>query len=147
MDVKFKLLDKDNAKLPTRGTEDSAGLDIYSPVDFTVPPTSVFYGVGRYQVPTGLAVALPKSHQGTTKPRSGHGFNRGIDVFEGTIDADYRGEIKILMYNFTATPVEFKKGDKIAQLVITKVEMLNPVDADDLDTTKRGKGGFGHTGE
>ncbi|MMZ47343.1 Deoxyuridine 5'-triphosphate nucleotidohydrolase [compost metagenome] len=148
MDLKVKLLSED-AVLPTRGTDQSAGLDLYATEDFTVPATQTIgmaAQIGRYIVDTKIAVAIPKGMVGTVKPRSGLGIVRGVDAFEGTIDSDYRGPIKVLLYNTNPFPVDIKKGDRIAQLVVTKVEMLKPVSVASLDTTARGEGGLGHTG-
>lgn len=149
-ELKIKL--SEGAYLPERKTEQSAGLDLYSPIDFTIPPSHSVRGgtavaVGTYQVNTGVAIQLDKGWEATSRSRSGMAFVDGIVAFFGTIDADYRGEIKVLFYNMTPRSYEVKRGDRIAQLVISPVGMpaLKVVDA--LDETERGKGGFGHTGK
>ena len=147
-ELKVKLMFKD-AVLPTRGTERSVGLDLYSPIDFTIPPCTA-YGraveLGRYTVDTGVAIGLKPEQVAFVKPRSGLGFNRKVDVFEGTIDEDYRGSIKVLLYNTSHQPIDIKKGDRIAQLIIQKFEKEEPVKVKSLDDTARGTGGLGSTG-
>lgn len=143
---------KEGGTLPTRGTEGAAGYDLYSPIDFTIPATQSVRGtaavaVGRYEVDVQVCFQLPVGLQGTVKPRSGLGFKSGLTVFEGTIDSDFIGSVKVLMYNMTGRNVDIKKGDRIAQIVFTQVfaPNLNPVNK--LEETLRGDSGFGSTGK
>ena len=133
-----KKLDE-SAVVPTRGSELSAGYDVSSIVDIVVP------SLGRVAVPTGLAIKLPVGTYGRIAPRSGLAFKHGIDVLAGVVDADFRDEVKVILYNTSGVEYEIKKGDRIAQLIIEKIEMLNVATVDDLDETTR-SGGFGSTG-
>lgn len=139
-----------NAKLPTRATDLAAGLDLYALEDFVLPAAHTVgkaVHVGRYRARTGIAVHLAPGYEGQVRPRSGLGFNDGITVFLGTIDADYQGEINVLLFNTTIKERQFFSGDRIAQLVISPVAMPVPVLADKpAAPTKRGTGGLGHTG-
>jgi dUTP pyrophosphatase len=148
--LKFKRL-HDEAILPTRNNEDDAGLDLYAVDDIEVPPSEVdrsFVGVriGRAKVPTGIAVDIPKGYDGKIKGRSGLAFIDDIMCFEGTIDAPYRGELGVLLYNLTGRPYQVRKGDRVAQLVINKCELPKPEWADDLSFGSRGENGFGDSG-
>lgn len=132
---------------PTVGSKYSAGLDIATPYDFTLPPLSIINGggVGRMIINTGFKIELPPQTYGRIAPRSGLAVKR-IDVGAGVIDNDYRGEIGVILYNYSTEPKEFKKGDRIAQLIITPY--ITPIVEikDELDETERGCGGFGSTG-
>ncbi len=103
---------------------------------------------GRALVPTGLALALPAGHEGQVRPRSGLAARYGVTVLNapGTIDADYRGEVKIILVNFGDAPFEIRRGDRIAQLVVAPVAAVSFVLRETLDETQRGAGGFGSTG-
>jgi dUTP pyrophosphatase len=133
-----KKLDE-SAVVPVRGSELAAGYDLSSIVDIVVP------SLGRVAVPTGLAVKVPVGTYGRIAPRSGLAFKHGIDVLAGVVDADYRDEVRVILYNTSGTDYEIKTGDRIAQLVVEKIEMLDVEVVDDLDETSR-KGGFGSTG-
>ncbi|AGE56027.1 dUTP pyrophosphatase [Acanthocystis turfacea Chlorella virus MO0605SPH] len=133
-----KKLDE-SAVVPTRGTALSAGYDLSSVADVVVP------SLGRVAVPTGLAIKVPANTYGRIAPRSGLAFKHGIDVLAGVVDADYRAEVKVILYNTSGVDYEIKKGDRIAQLVIEKIEMLDVAVVDDLEETSR-TGGFGSTG-
>ena len=100
-------------------------------------------------VPTNLSVEIPQGYEIQVRPRSGLAANHGIGILNspGTIDADYRGEIKIIMINLGKEKFTIKRGDRIAQLVVSKVFTANLIQSDDLNHSKRGKGGFGHTGK
>lgn len=144
--IRFKLAP--GATLPTRGTTKSAGLDLYSPESFTIPPSEVrgrAVDIGRYQIDTGVSIELPEGMEAEVRPRSGLAFNKGVDGFPGTIDADYRQSIGVLLYNYTSRPIHINKGDRIAQLVISKYEHMTPVEYDEIEDTDRG--GFGSTGK
>lgn len=135
-----KKLDE-SAVVPTRGSELAAGYDLSSIVDIVVP------SLGRVAVSTGIAVKVPVGTYGRIAPRSGLAFKHGIDVLAGVVDADYRAEVKVILYNTSGVDYEIKKGDRIAQLVIEKIEMLDVAVVDELDQTERGDGGFGSTGK
>ncbi len=130
--------------LPGYATIDSAGMDLAAAVD---TPLTLAPGA-RIDIPTGIAIALPSGWEAQVRPRSGLAFKQGVTVLNspGTIDADYRGEIRVILINLGAEPVTFGRGDRIAQLVIAPVAQAawKPVDA--LPTTARGAGGFGSTG-
>lgn len=141
MDVglRFKKLDS-NAMLPTRGSTAAAGLDLYSIEAVCLHPRQ------RSLVRTGLAVAIPEGCYGRIAPRSGLATKMGLDVLSGVIDADYRGEIKCLLYNTSDDMVELPAQTRICQLIIEKIITPSPEWAIDLDDTIRGDGGFGSTG-
>lgn len=126
---------------PTYAHAGDAGADLYSAVDDTLPPR------GRKLIPTGVRLALPENHVGLVWPRSGLAVKQGIDTGAGVIDSGYRGEIKILLFNHTDEPHPIKKGDRIAQLLIQKVERVRFTPVDELPPAQRGDGGFGSTGQ
>jgi dUTP pyrophosphatase len=143
MKIKFKKLDE-NAKMPHYANNGDAGADLFSTVDAKIYPES------RLAVPTGLSVAIPEGYVGLIHPRSGMAVNHGITVLNapGTIDAGYRGELKVILINHDKwAPYSISKGDKIAQLVIQKVEQVSFVEEEELDETDRGNGGFGSSGK
>ena len=135
-----KKLDE-SAVIPTRGTALSAGYDLSSVADVVVP------SLGRVAVPTGLAIKVPASSYGRIAPRSGLAFKHGIDVLAGVIDADYSGQVVCILYNTSGIDYEIKKGDRIAQIIIEKIEMIDVEVVDELPTTDRGDDGFGSTGK
>ena|SRR2546425_5012106 len=137
--LRFKKLDP-KAVLPTRGSVLSAGLDIYSTEDLTIAPGE------RYLARTGLSVAIPEGYYGRLAPRSGLAANKGLDTLAGVIDADYRGEIRCLLYNAGAEPIHLPAESKICQLVVEKIITPTPIWAEDISDTDRGSGGFGSTG-
>jgi len=130
--------------LPAYQTDGAAGMDLYAAVDTdrTLAPGE------RMAVPTGIHIAVPEGYEAQVRPRSGLARNFGIGMVNapGTIDSDFRGEIHVLLINHGEKPFTVRRGDRIAQLVVCPVVRVawNPVDA--LDETKRGGGGFGHTG-
>lgn len=137
--INFKRLDP-KATLPTRGTPNSAGLDLYSIDDLRIEPKA------RLRARTGLSTAIPEGFYGRIAPRSGLAAEKGIDVLAGVIDADYRGEILCLLYNTGDEMVELKAGSKICQLILEQVLTPQAAWADDLEETHRGAAGFGSTG-
>jgi|UniRef100_A0A7C6A9Z4 dUTP pyrophosphatase len=141
IEIKVKLV-RDIARLPEKKTIGASGFDLFSAVDTIIEPKT-FQGV-----PTGLALEMPKSIEAQVRPRSGLALNHGIGVLNspGTIDSDYRGEVVVILFNFSNTPFVIKKGDRIAQLVFASVVKVNLKKTKKLSRTKRGKGGFGHTG-
>ena len=130
------------AKLPVRGTEYASCFDIYADADGSIPPT------GRTLVKTGLSVAVPPGFEVQVRSRSGLALKQGVAVLNspGTVDADYRGEVGVILINHGAEPFVFKRGDRIAQMGVYPVVMCAAVEVQMLDETERGAGGFGHTG-
>ena len=130
--------------LPRPATAGSAGADLCAAVDveLLVPPGA------RVLVPTGFAIAVPRGFEAQVRPRSGLALQHGIVLpnSPGTIDADYRGEIAVIVWNTGEAPFVVKRGDRIAQIVVAPVAETEFVEVDDLDDTARGAGGFGHTG-
>lgn len=129
--------------LPTRGHPGDAGVDLSSTVDVDISPGE------RVLVGTGLAVALPFGTVGLIHPRSGLAARSGLSIVNtpGTVDAGYRGEIKVCLINHDPREtIRIRRGDRIAQLVVQRVELVDLVEVDDLDHTSRGTGGYGSTG-
>lgn len=142
MEIELKQLDK-NLPVPEYAYEGDAGCDLYSRINVKLKPGE------RYLVPTGIAIAIPQGHAGFVQPRSGLAAKHGISLVNapGLIDSDYRGEIKVIMINLDPKETfEVKRGDKIAQLVIQKVENVSFKVVDELEETGRGSGGFGSSG-
>lgn len=129
-------------ELPHYATAGAAGMDVLSAEDVTLAPGA------RHAVATGLAVAIPEGYEIQVRPRSGLALKHGISVpnTPGTIDSDYRGEVKVIMINFGAEPFEIRRGDRIAQLVLAPVTRAVWAEVGELDETVRGAGGFGSTG-
>lgn len=138
--LEFIKLDPD-AVLPTRGSEFSAGLDLYSSEDAVIPAR------GFVGVKTGLAVAVPHGFYARVAPRSGLAVKNGIDTLAGVVDSDYRGELICVLANHSDQNFEIKKGDRIAQLVIEAIITPEPIFAKQLPETTRGENGFGSTGK
>jgi len=130
--------------LPAYESEGSSGMDIRAAVKEPVP---LMPGDIRL-IPTGLAVSVPPGYEAQIRPRSGLAFKYGIGMVNspGTVDSDYRGEIGIILINWGSELFMVKRGDRIAQMIISKVYRAEFEEANDLDTTSRGTGGFGHTG-
>ena len=132
--------------LPAYETEHAAGMDLRAAVPDDEPLT--LRPGSRFAVPTGLAFALPQGFEGQVRPRSGLAFKNGITCLNtpGTVDADYRGEVKVILINHGPEAFTIRRGDRIAQLVIAPVVQAAWVEVDNLDETVRGAGGFGSTG-
>jgi dUTP pyrophosphatase len=130
--------------LPRYQTEHAAGVDLCAAVG---SDTEVAPGSWKL-VPTGLAVAIPEGYEGQVRPRSGLALKHGIGLLNapGTIDADYRGEVSIILFNFSDKPFIIHRGDRIAQLIFARVEKARLIPVETLPDTARGAGGFGHTG-
>ena len=143
MKVKFKKL-SNNIEMPQYATEQSAGMDLRAVLDEPVTLRSL----ERKVVMTNLSIALPRGFEAQVRPRSGLAAKHGITVLNapGTIDADYRGNIGVILVNLSTEPFTINNGDGIAQLVVSKYERVEWVEVDDLDETDRGSGGFGSTG-
>ena len=133
-----------NLHLPSYKSDKSSGLDLRAAVYETVTIASG----ARTLIPTGLQIAIPNGYEGQIRPRSGLALNHGITMLNspGTIDADYRGEVKLIAINHGSKPFEVHHGDRIAQLVISPVIQLPVMEVTNLPSTKRDKGGFGSTG-
>ena len=129
-----------DATLPTRGSSGAVGYDLYSIDEVVVSPSQ------RALVGTGVAVILPMNVYGRVAPRSGLAVKHGIQVGAGVVDPDYRGEIKVVLFNQCDKDFEIKKGDRIAQLVLERCETPDVREIESLDETDRGSGGFGSTG-
>ena len=141
-----RLKHGDDLPLPSYQTAHAAGLDLLAAVSATAP---VILAPGeRSLVPTGIAIALPEGHEAQVRPRSGLAARHGLTVLNapGTIDADYRGEIQVLLANLGNAPVTITRGMRVAQLVIAPVVRAQILEAESLDKTPRGSGGFGSTG-
>jgi len=142
--VKIKIVNKGQQPLPTYATAQSAGMDLRANIDapITLRPME------RQLIPTGLHIALPEGFEAQVRPRSGLALKHGITVLNtpGTIDADYRGEIKVLLVNFSNTDFVINAGERVAQMVIARYEKVDFEQVIELDDTERGAGGYGHTG-
>jgi dUTP pyrophosphatase len=128
--------------LPSYASAGAAGLDVVAAENLTLPPGA------RHAVATGFAIAIPPGYEVQVRPRSGLALNHGITCLNtpGTIDCDYRGEVKVILANLGAGPFEVKRGERIAQLVPAPVLRAEFAEVDSLDETHRGAGGFGSTG-
>lgn len=133
--------------LPRYMSDQAAGLDLYAAVPHDEP--EVLHKGEIKLIPTGLKIALPEGYEAQIRPRSGLAFKHGISLVNtpGTIDADYRGEIKIIMINFGDADFMINRGERIAQMVINQIEQIDWELTDTLEATVRGAGGFGHTGK
>jgi deoxyuridine 5''-triphosphate nucleotidohydrolase (dut) len=142
--VQIKVINKGAQPLPTYTTTQSAGMDLRANIDspITLKPME------RRLIPTGLYISLPQGYEAQVRPRSGLALKYGITVLNtpGTIDADYRGEIMVLLINFSTEDFIINNGERIAQMVIARHEQATFIEVDILDETERGAGGYGHTG-
>ena len=142
--MKIRIINHSKHPLPRYATPLSAGVDLRANLDapITLPP------MGRCLVPTGLRIALPAGYEAQVRPRSGLALKHGLTLLNtpGTIDADYRGEIGVIMANLSAEPFTIADGDRIAQLVVARHETAEWEPVETLDDTERGEGGFGHSG-
>jgi dUTP diphosphatase len=139
-----QLNNSEGLPIPHYQTEHSAGVDLYAAV---TGETIIKAGMWEL-VPTGIAIAIPEGYEGQVRPRSGLALKHGIGMLNapGTIDADYRGEIGVILFNFSDKPFTVHRGDRVAQIVFAKIEKAKLVRVDVLSETARGAGGFGHTG-
>ena len=143
--MKIKIINKSVHPLPEYATSASAGLDLRANIDEPI----VLKSLERYAVPTGLFIELPIGYEAQIRPRSGLAFKNGITVLNspGTIDADYRGEIKIIVVNLSNEEFTINNGERVAQMVIAKHEQAEWTLVEQLENTERGTGGFGSTGK
>ncbi len=142
--MKVKIVNKSNNPLPKYSTEQSSGMDLQANIEepVTLKPLE------RSLVPTGISIELPEGYEAQIRPRSGLTLKKGITVLNtpGTIDSDYRGEIGIIMINLSNEPVEITSGERICQMVISKVQKIELEETNRINDTARSHGGFGHTG-
>jgi len=142
--MKIRIVNHSSHPLPTYSTLFSAGMDLRAHLEQEVmlPP------LGRVLIPTGLFIELPAGYEAQLRPRSGLAVNHGITLLNtpGTIDADYRGEIKVILVNLSAQDFIVRDGERIAQMVITRHDRGEWEEVGELNVTERGAGGFGHTG-
>ena len=142
--MKVKVVNKGHQPLPQYATSQSAGMDLRANIDepITLKPLE------RRLIPTGLHIALPVGYEAQVRPRSGLALKKGITVLNspGTIDADYRGEIGVVLVNLSQDDFVVNDGERIAQMVIAKHETAEFIVVEELDETERGAGGYGHTG-
>ena len=137
-------MNRGHQPLPTYATEQSAGMDLRANIDAPV----VLRPLERRLVPTGLHIALPEGYEAQVRPRSGLALKHGITVLNapGTIDADYRGEVGVVLINLSSEEFTINDGERIAQMVIARHETAELVEVEQLNDTARGEGGYGHTG-
>ncbi len=143
--VKVKRLPHgEGLDLPAYATEHAAGFDLRAAVEESV----VLEPLERALIPTGFVFEIPEGYEGQIRPRSGLAFRKGITLLNspGTVDADYRGEVKVLLINLGQEPVTIERGERIAQMIITPVVRVELVEVETVSTTARGEGGFGSTG-
>ena len=143
--MKVKIVNHSPYDTPAYATEQSAGVDLKANLEEPI----VLGSLERALIPTGLYIALPKGYEAQVRPRSGLAAKHGITVLNtpGTIDADYRGEIKVILVNLSHEPFEIVPGERIAQMVVAKHESVEWEEVESLDSTARGAGGFGSTGK
>ena len=142
--MQSKVVNKGRQPLPAYATEQSAGMDLRANISEPV----VLRPMERRLIPTGLYIALPAGYEAQVRPRSGLALKHGITVLNapGTIDADYRGELGVLLVNLSNEAFTINDGERIAQMVIARHEQATFVEVGELDATERGAGGYGHTG-
>ena len=142
--MKVKIINKSHHQLPAYQTILSAGMDLRANLEapITLDPLQ------RCMVPTGLFMALPEGYEAQVRPRSGLAIKKGVTVLNtpGTIDADYRGEICVILVNLSSEPFVINDGERVAQMIISRYEQVEWEAVETLDETERGAGGFGHTG-
>ncbi len=144
MKIKVEIINRSKHQLPSYATELSAGMDLRANIDEPI----VLQPLQRTLVPTGLFMALPAGYEAQVRPRSGLAIKKGITVLNspGTVDADYRGEVCVILVNLSNEPFTITDGERIAQMVIARHEQVEWLSVEQLDDTERGAGGFGHTG-
>jgi dUTP pyrophosphatase len=141
----IKIINQSNNPLPAYATPGSSGMDIRAHLDnaITLQPME------RHLIPTGLFLELPLGYEAQVRPRSGLAIKQGLTCLNspGTIDSDYRGELKVILINLSKEPQVINLGDRIAQMIIQKVEQVQLEEVEDINETERGHGGFGHSGK
>ena len=142
--MKVKIINRSKNKLPEYATIHSAGIDLKADLNEEI----IIRSLERVLIPTGIFIEVPEGYEAQIRPRSGLSIKSGISVLNtpGTIDADYRGEIKVILINLSKEDFVVKNGDRICQMIISKYERVQLEEVKELSETTRGKGGFGHTG-
>lgn len=142
--MNVKIINKSKHPLPTYATNLSAGMDLRANIDEPI----LIRPLQRVLIPTGLYIALPDGYEAQVRPRSGLAIKKGVTVLNspGTIDADYRGEVCVILVNLSDEPFTVTDGERIAQMVVARHEKVDWTAVESLDETERGSGGFGHTG-
>jgi len=142
--MKIQIVNRSRHPLPAYATQLSAGMDLRADTQEPI----VLQPMERRLIPTGLYIALPPGYEAQVRPRSGLALKQGITVLNapGTIDADYRGEVGVLLINLSQEPFTVNDGERIAQMVVARHEQAELVEVESLDETQRGAGGYGHTG-
>ena len=142
--IDIKVVNKGHHPLPQYATSQSAGMDLRANLDNPI----VLQPLERRLIPTGIYIALPEGFEAQVRPRSGLALKKGITVLNapGTIDADYRGEVGVVLINLSQEPFTVNDGERIAQMVFARYEQGNMIPVEVLDETERGAGGYGHTG-
>lgn len=143
--MQVKIINKSNNQLPAYETSSSAGMDLRAFIESDI----VLKPMERKLIPTGLYIELPDGFEAQIRPRSGLAIKNGITVLNtpGTIDADYRGEIKVILVNLGTEDFTIKSGERICQMVIARHEKADFIEVTEISETERGSGGFGHTGK
>lgn len=143
--LKIRVINQSRHPLPDYATAGSSGLDLRANLESPI----VLNSLERKLIPTGLFMEIPEGFEAQVRPRSGLAIKQGLTCLNspGTIDADYRGEIKIILINLSSDPQQVNDGDRIAQLVFQKVEKVNLISVSELSSSERAEGGFGHTGK
>lgn len=142
--MKIKVVNRSKHSLPSYETLNSAGMDLRA----NLSSPQILKPLQRSLIPTGLFIELPSGYEAQVRPRSGLAIKKGITVLNtpGTIDADYRGEVKVILINLSAEDYEVNDGERIAQMIISSHEQADWIEVDELLDSERGAGGFGHTG-
>ena len=142
--MKIQIVNRSRHALPAYATEQSAGMDLRANIEEPI----ILQPMERRLIPTGLYIALPAGYEAQVRPRSGLALKQGITVLNapGTIDADYRGEVGVLLINLSQQPFTINDGERIAQMIIARHEQAELIEVETLDETERGAGGYGHTG-
>ena len=143
--IAVNIINKSSNELPAYATEGSAGMDLRANLDQAITLQSL----ERMLIPTGLFIELPDGYEAQIRPRSGLAIKQGITCLNspGTIDSDYRGELKVILINLSKEPQLLSHGDRIAQMIISSVDKANLILVQEINSTHRGEGGFGHTGK
>ena len=142
--IKLRRVRPSSLPLPRYQSADAAGMDLIADIEASLE----IVPMGRAAVPTGIAMEIPPGFEGQVRPRSGRALEEGLTLINspGTVDADYRGEIKVLLVNLGSAPIAVRRGDRVAQLVIAPVARAELIEVAELEPSSRGSGGFGHTG-
>ncbi|MGZ6176123.1 MAG: dUTP diphosphatase [Candidatus Binataceae bacterium] len=142
--IKLRRVRPSSLPLPRYQSADAAGMDLIADIEASLE----IVPMGRAAVPTGIAMEIPPGFEGQVRPRSGRALEDGLTLINspGTVDADYRGEIKVLLVNLGSAPIAVRRGDRVAQLVIAPVARAELIEVAELGPSSRGSGGFGHTG-